>query len=162
MKERKTSFEEHCWGALERGTQPQNVQPACQGWVSLLALIPLPQWLHVHAIFEPFLRSDEGRILYQTNLPSHFLIENNSCKRCPSSAHEQVCTPQRVTVLSNLSARYKGGVSSKPCAAMHESQSSACVCFIYSLVTRSLKRKKKKKNTRKFHSNKQEVPGARF
>lgn len=53
-----------------------------------------------------------------------------------------------MTVLSNLSISYGGGfggVSSKPRVPMHESQSTACVCFIYSLVTRSLKTKKKKK-----------------
>lgn len=41
---------------------------------------------------------------------------------------------------------------------MHESQSTACVCFIYSLVTHGLKRRRKK--TRKFHSNKHGIPGA--
>lgn len=44
---------------------------------------------------------------------------------------------------------------------MPESQSTACVCFIYSLVTTGLKRKKKKKKkTKKFHSNKHGLPRA--
>lgn len=54
---------------------------------------------------------------------------------------------KKVTVLSSLSIRYRGWVGCliKASAPMHESQSTACVCFIYSLVTRSLKRKKKKR-----------------
>ncbi len=54
-----------------------------------------------------------------------------------------------------------GGGLIKASAPMHESQSTACVCFIYSLVTRSLKKEEEKK-TRKFHSNKHGIPGARL
>lgn len=53
---------------------------------------------------------------------------------------------QRVTVLCCLSIRLegRGGGLINASAPMHESQSTACVCFIYSLVTCGLKRKKKK------------------
>lgn len=112
----------------------------------LRCIFRVTQLAHNACLF--YICGNKQKDFSKTHLIPNFLIDDLPTqhwkKKSASAAHGVYTAECPQQVVCKIQRVCGGGGSSKPCAAMHESQSIACVCFIYSLVTRSLKRKKRK------------------